>query len=135
MQQPGFTNRDVEVVQEYIRVMRPVAEWLNKIQGETTAYTGSLLPVLLVIKTHLLKENAKEKKRFHADNFVDALLGGVRRSTCFEATFGDLFQDEELLMATALHPMLLFRMPIVKEMSPAKAHVIRRRIIGHGDAD
>ena len=125
LQQPGFTNQDMEVVQEYIRVMRPVAEGLDKIQGETTAYTGSLLPVLLVIKTNLLKENAKN--HFHADNLVDALLGGVGRNTGFEARFGDLFQDEDLLMATALHPM--FRMPIVKAMNPAKADVIRRRII------
>ena len=125
LQQPGFTNQDMEVVQEYIHVMRPVAEGLDKIQGETTAYTGSLLPVLLVIKTNLLKENAKN--HFHADKLVDALLRGVGRNTGFEARFGDIFQDEDLLMATALHPM--FRMPIVKAINPAKADVIRRRII------
>ena len=59
------------MAQVYISVTRTVAEGLHKIQGQTTAYTGSLLPVLLVIKTNLPKKKANNYS--HADPFHNLL--------------------------------------------------------------
>uniref|UniRef100_A0A3Q2Y9A2 Uncharacterized LOC109529306 n=1 Tax=Hippocampus comes TaxID=109280 RepID=A0A3Q2Y9A2_HIPCM len=77
----------VEVLTEYRDVMKPVADTLDSLQGEDNAYMGILLPTLLVLKRWLLQD--QQRGEF---------------TVLFIFRFGVLFEDQDLLMASALHP-------------------------------
>lgn len=77
--------------------MQPVAECLDMLQGEGKAYMGALLPNLWLMKASL-EEQSQNGDLVYARPLVQALL------RCYEKRFGHLFEDGDLLMATALHP-------------------------------
>ena len=50
-----FTDEDFQFLEEYVRVLEPIAEGLNFLQGEKYAYYGIYLPTLLSIECKLKK--------------------------------------------------------------------------------
>jgi len=44
------TNTEVAFLEEYVRVMKPIANALNILQSETKMYMGYLLPTICILK-------------------------------------------------------------------------------------
>ncbi|KAG0719484.1 putative AC9 transposase [Chionoecetes opilio] len=70
---PVFTEEDKEILQEYCKVMKPVAICLDRLQAEVNAYMGILLPYLMLLKRDLQAIKREGELRY-ADPLVDALL-------------------------------------------------------------
>jgi hypothetical protein len=99
--------------------MQPVAECLDMLQGEGKAYMGALLPNLWLMKASL-EEQSQNGDLVYARPLVQALL------RCYEKRFGHLFEDGDLLMATALHPT--FTPKALESIASDKVEEIRDRI-------
>jgi len=67
----NFNSKDTEVIKEYLQVMAPVANCLDKMQSDM-AYMGNLLPDLMLLRQHL--ETVKNLNLKYAGNLVEYLL-------------------------------------------------------------
>lgn len=108
------------MLKELKEVMEPVAECLDMLQGEESAYMGILLPTLCVMKT-LLNEHANNDDLEYAKPLVQAVLRG------YQKRLAHLFEDSNLLMATALHPN--FTPFLLQKIAPEHLDVIKTRIV------
>ncbi|CAH1114528.1 unnamed protein product [Psylliodes chrysocephalus] len=52
---PVFKEHEISFLEEYIKLMQPLAETLDFLQGEHNTYYGYLLPSLVLMKTKLQK--------------------------------------------------------------------------------
>ncbi|XP_051927040.1 uncharacterized protein LOC127604142 isoform X1 [Hippocampus zosterae] len=126
MNQPGgkgggaILDQDINVLTEYRDVMKPVADTFDSLQGEDNAYMGILLPTLLVLKRWLLQDQQRGELQY-AQPLIQSLLRG------FDKRFGVLFEDQDLLMASALHPS--FTPTILARIAPNQANAIKDRIV------
>ena len=94
---PTFTAEDIEYLKEYVLVMNPVAKALDKLQGESQAYLGCMLPTVTLTVMNL--KNIQERSQLSSCKpLVEALLGGIERR------FGPLLEDHDYLMAAGFHP-------------------------------
>ncbi|KAG5868429.1 hypothetical protein JTB14_029045 [Gonioctena quinquepunctata] len=93
---PTFNDQDVTVMKEYAKVMAPVANALDRIQGEAQAYLVSLLPTIAATVYKL--KNIRSKGLVNFTALANALLNGI------EKRFGPLLNDEQCQLAAAFHP-------------------------------
>ncbi|XP_076057324.1 uncharacterized protein LOC143034865 [Oratosquilla oratoria] len=123
---PTLDERDKEVLSEYMTVMKPVVECLDKVQSETSAYMGAFMPTLHMMRLHL--ENLKTDRNLqYAQPLVAALLGTEGSGKGFYGRFAARLKEEDVLMATALHPH--YTMSLVRHFSPNEAVDIKHRIV------
>ena len=92
-----FTLEDIDYFKEYILIMSPVAQALDKLQGEIQAYLGCKLPVVALTTMNLRAIQARTTLSY-CKPLLDALLGGIQRR------FDHLLEDHEYLMASGFHP-------------------------------
>ncbi|XP_076048376.1 uncharacterized protein LOC143029576 [Oratosquilla oratoria] len=110
---PAFVDEDNEVIAEYVKVMAPVANALDKMQSDQHAYMGNFLPNLMVLQRdlNLLRDDNSIK---HAKPLVTYLLGTQehhgRDKKGFTERFQHMFEDQEKLLATAFHPRFHLKM-------------------------
>ena len=104
--------------------MEPVATCLDRLQAESTAYMGILLPNVHTMKTML--ERLSNSLEF-AQPLVQALLRQQSAIQGFAARFGHLYEDQNVLMATALHPHNTLVM--LTKVVPGKVQEIKDRIV------
>lgn len=102
---------------EYCKIMKPLADALDILQGDKNVSVGYLLPTLAVLKA---KMKALEHKRGNplCEDLIKAIIVGL------EKRFDDLFEDEELIIAAILHPMFKTTW-IAKEDVPAKVQILQ----------
>ncbi|XP_045122606.1 uncharacterized protein LOC123511056 [Portunus trituberculatus] len=93
----AFSQKDIDFLSEYVKVMAPVASALDHIQEEKQCYLGCLIPILIVTKKKLVKLMATGNLLF-CEPLVNILLAAIERR------FAAFFEDEECLLATAFHP-------------------------------
>jgi hypothetical protein len=107
--------------------MKPVAECLDILQSEDNAFMGILLPNLKLMKDKLtsLKTDTSIKEGQELVNFLLENPNNAR--VAFKGRFEHLFQDEDLLMATALHPH--FKLGVVGFINRALKEDIRMRVV------
>lgn len=99
--------------------MAPVAMTLDSLQGEASAYMGNLLPTLYMLKLRL-RELKNRGHLSHAKPLLEALLSG------FENRFQHLFEDHDLLMASATHPW--FTTKLTAKLNPTDVEDIKSRV-------
>ena len=73
---PTFTFEDTEFLKEYVMVMTPVAKALDKLQGESQAYLGCMLPIVTLTTMTLNNIQSRTQLSFCAP-LVDALSTGI----------------------------------------------------------
>ncbi|KAL7634771.1 UNVERIFIED_CONTAM: hypothetical protein RMT77_015148 [Armadillidium vulgare] len=134
---PVFNITDKEVITEYVEIMAPVAVRINMLLDEKTAYTGVLLPNLFLLKDDLEEMLGKVRKFKHGQNLVKYLLKQPKTSKGktkgFEPRFNSLFDDLDLLIATALHPH--FKLGVVHRLNEAKYQAVKDRILAEIKCD
>ena len=55
LQKPRLTSRDVEILEEYMKIMKPVAVALDILQGEEKCYFGAIYPKIKSFERKLKK--------------------------------------------------------------------------------
>ena len=113
---PIFTPADVDFLQEYVSVMGPVATALDKLQGESQAYLGCLLPIIAITNLNL-KKIQEEKYLAYCMPLVNTLIAGI------EKRFGHLLSDQEFQLAAAFHPR--FRLLWLEKCRPTMVDSVR----------
>lgn len=111
----AFTPQDILFLKEYTRVMGPVAFALDKVQGESQAYFGCLLPTLAVVQK-LLEEALLDRLTF-CTPLVRELLEGINKR------FGNLFEDKASLLAAGFHPK--FRLMWLQKYDPGQVRQVQ----------
>ncbi|KAG0728240.1 hypothetical protein GWK47_032899 [Chionoecetes opilio] len=108
----GFDDQDKQVLQEYCKVMKPLANCLDRLQTEENAYLGVLLPTLTLMRVAL--ERMEEAR-------------GDQALTYAKPLFSAMFKDLDLLMASALHPN--YGMTTFNSVAPNMKEEIFQRIV------
>jgi hypothetical protein len=122
-----FCDNDRDLLAQYCKIMEPVAECLGILQSEENAFMGILLPNLRLMQEQLISLRTDTSIK-EGQALVNYLLENPHNAEiAFKGRFEHLFQDEDLLMATALHPH--FKLCIVGYISPGLKEVIRERVI------
>ena len=99
-----FYDGDRDLLAQYCKVMKPVAECLDILQSENNAFMGILLPNLKLMKDQLTKLKTDNTIKEGQELLKFLLENPVNTRIAFKGRFENMFQDEDLLMATALHP-------------------------------
>jgi hypothetical protein len=122
-----FTDVDTDLLGQYCKIMKAVATCLDILQSEENAYMGILLPYLKFMQEQLngLKTDTSIKDGQVLVNYL--LKNPINSKQGFHGRFKQYFEDEDLLMATALHPH--FKLGVAGRISPDKKDDIRERII------
>ncbi|KAG0705271.1 hypothetical protein GWK47_024528 [Chionoecetes opilio] len=118
----GFDDQDKQVLQEYCKVMKPLANCLDRLQTEENAYLGVLLPTLTLMRVAL--ERMEEARGDQALTYAKPLVRALLRP---EATREDLTTDLDLPMASALHPN--YGMTTFNSVAPNMKEEIFQRIV------
>lgn len=125
----AFTQQDKAVIDEYLGVMKPIATSLDKLQSHKESYLGFLLPTLFVLRSRL--EAMKSDSLKYANPLLSSLLENPfseeENPKGFKARFSNLFNDMDLLIATAIHPF--FKLPTVHLINPDKVDSVRARLL------
>uniref|UniRef100_H3AVY0 BED-type domain-containing protein n=1 Tax=Latimeria chalumnae TaxID=7897 RepID=H3AVY0_LATCH len=104
--------REIELIflDEYCRVMEPLACALDILQGESKCFIGFLLPTISALQKKL--EAMKHSLKL-ATPLADAILGALQKR------FGTYFEDRNLILASITIPQ--FRMHWMDESSTQQA--------------
>ena len=81
---------------EYVKIVRPIAEALDVLQGDLKISVGYLLPTLTILKSKLRKLDSQNPK--HCKPMLREILRSIDRR------FGSYFTDRELRLASMVHP-------------------------------
>ena len=109
LQLPKFSNQDFTFLGEWLEVMKPIAQALDKLQGENTpeAYFGSILPTL-----HAIQRRLSSVSSTYTASLITALQSGMQKR------FGDILKFEDMgvnlkiktfVIASVSHPYFKVR--------------------------
>ena len=92
-----FRPAEEELVREYVKIMKPMAEALDVLQADVKVSIGYLLPTLTILiqKLKKLLENRTIK---HCKSLIRKMISSIK------IRFQNCFEDEELILAAILHP-------------------------------
>ena len=107
-------------MREYREVMSPVAHCLDELQGEQNAYMGNLLPNLMVLRGQLSRAAARTDLSY-AKPLAKTLLDA------FKKRFNNLFHQDQLLVATAVHPHWAF--VAIQTLVPQKVQHVKKLLV------
>ena len=101
--------------------MEPVAACRESLQGSACTYMGSLLPTLHAMKIRLEELRTGGGLLQYAQPLVVALL------QAYEARFGHLYEDMNVLLASALHPH--YTPVVLSVLAPAGIDAIKQMLV------
>lgn len=102
---PKFKDTDLEFLAEYIECVKPIAEALDRLQGEKNCFYGELLPVLLQTQKKLQKLQHRHLK--YCAKLVGVLLEGLNKR--FSEYFDFSYQVNDAVLAAVSHPFFKLR--------------------------
>ena len=95
-----FKDAEIEFLEEYVIVLRPLAAAIDILQGENNCYLGYLLPTLLIVKKSM--RALINGSLVHAQSLASAIILGLQQR------FGVLFEmgdaAKEHILASITHP-------------------------------
>lgn len=112
-----FTAEQVKFLREYLAVMEPVAEGLDRLQAEKDAYQGVFLPIICLI-TQELQEKLEDSELAEVRPLTKALLKGMQKR--FEAPLS----NSDYQLAAAFHPT--FRLDWMEDYLPDAVESCRK---------
>ena len=116
---PIFNKTDKEIVAEYIEIMTPTVVRMEMLQDEKNACVGVLFPNLFLLKDNLMEMQREVQNLIMPRNLVNYLLKQPKpnkgKENDLEPRFSIIFDDFDLLMATALHPH--FKLGVVHRLN------------------
>lgn len=143
----ALTIVEWNIIADYISLMRPIAQSLDKLQGEKNVSIGSVMPCLYFVESEITKADLKTK--FSVNTRIQAI--GLDMQTALLATFKCRFKsfmqfsniNRELILAAVSHPIYKTKwinnemdMALAKsllEEEAQKVAQINSDVIGHFD--
>jgi hypothetical protein len=99
-----FQKIELDVLEEYLKIMAPIATALDKLQGESNCYIGLLMPTIQQVKKKLLMVEATVE---HSGPLIDGLVRSLERR------FAHLFEynnsSQMFVVAAMCHPNFKLR--------------------------
>jgi len=124
---PIFYDTDKALLAQYCKIMKPVATCLDILQAEEKAYMGNFLPTLKLMKDQVASLRT-DNSIVEGQELVNYLLEHPTKPTvAFKGRFQHLFEDKDLLMATALHPH--FKLGVVGYLSLRRKEEIKSALV------
>ena len=109
LQLPLFKETELQFIHEYCTVLRPIAQALDRLQGDKNCYYGELLPTLLSTRMKLAQLESEDcvTRLRHCMPLVYAVSNG------FKERFGDFLKLSptvtDAVMASVAHPFFKLR--------------------------
>ena len=107
---PYFTQQDIDYIEEYIGVLKPIATGINQLQNNKKFFYGELVPTLLTINSQLYEINISSLR------YCAHLLTLIRDS--FHRNFKPYIEFDnsvnDALLATITHPYFKLRWVVMK---------------------
>lgn len=102
---PSFRDAELDYLEEYSKILKPIAVAIDRLQGQSSCYYAELLPTLFAVESKL--------EALHSSNFrycshlLQAIMDG------FRSRFGSFLQLEpevnEAILASVTHPYFKMR--------------------------
>jgi len=101
-----LTKHEIEVLDEYVQIMSPIATALDKLQGEEDCFLGNLTPTIHQVHKHLLRVSSCVN---HTKQLAAGLSDAVKSR--FRHLFSFTCDSESTVYAAAAvcHPKLKLR--------------------------
>lgn len=100
-----FKEQELEYLEEFHAIMKPIAAALDSLQAEKKCYYGQLLPTLISLKVHLKKLDERHLR--HTAALPAALVHQL--TIRFEKFFSLSPEVNEAILATCFHPCFKLR--------------------------
>lgn len=94
---PWFRANEQEFIHEYVKVVEPVADALDVLQGESSVSMSYLLPTLTILRDKL-ENHQKDTTIKHANPLVCSLLDSLKDR------FGHMFYIPQIRLAAVCDP-------------------------------
>lgn len=105
LQLPLFREVELDFIDEYCRVLKPIAISIDRLQGQNACFYGELLPTLFAVQAKLQDLQASNLR--YCSHILQATLAG------FERRFSNFLQLKtdvnEAILATVTHPFFKMR--------------------------
>ena len=99
-----FFDADKALLAQYCKIMKPVANCLDTLQGEDKAYMGNFLPAIKLMKDQVTALRTDITILEGQELITYLLEHPTKKDRAFKGRFQHYFENKDLLMATALHP-------------------------------
>lgn len=105
----SLTNIEWNIIADYISLMKPIAQSLDRLQGEKNVSIGSVMPCLYFVENEIIRAELKTKfsvnPRIQAtgQDMQSALLSTFRKRFKLFMDFSN--SNRELIVAAVSHPM------------------------------
>lgn len=111
-----FKDSEIQYLEEYCKILKPIANTLDFLQVENNTYFGYVLPSILSLKVNLSKlQTEKEIKLLSA--VLEKLCSSLARR--FECFFSLNLNSEEAIIAALTLPTIKLRwLPVLRESNP-----------------
>jgi len=106
-----FKDLDIEYLDDFVILLKPIACALDYLQGEINCYYGVLIPTLFSLKHRL--ESLKEKQLRHLSSMISPLI--LSLSNRFDFFLNLAPEANHAILATCFHPT--FKLRWVPEMT------------------
>ncbi|XP_071578927.1 uncharacterized protein [Temnothorax nylanderi] len=91
-----LTENEIKFIDEYCKIMKPLAQALDILQSESGMYMGYMLPILKTLQEKL--ESLNKSGFTHCQSLITAIQQSLNKR------FSSLFEKKELIIASCLHP-------------------------------
>lgn len=116
---PRLKPPELSFLNEYVSVVRPLAQALNILQAENKMFMGYLLPTVVMLREKLA---TKKTSATTCKPLITAMISGIDRR------FHDVFNDAEASAAAILHPKFKMSWTDDKSMIDSGPQYIRHQL-------
>jgi hypothetical protein len=102
---PELTEEDLQVLDEYLECVCPVAEALDRLQGQTNTFYGELLPTLLTVRRKLLSRGQQGYR--WCSSMYQGLVEGLDKR--FKDLLAFELSQKDAILASISHPFFKCR--------------------------
>lgn len=121
---PVFKEAELEFLDEYCRVLKPIASALDRLQSENGCYFGDLLPTLLSTNVKLQHLEAENRLR-HCVPLLQAVTDGFTKRFNHYLNLDPSVNDA--IMASLAHPFFKLRwLSLVKNSTLTKEALVKK---------
>jgi len=121
---PILQENELEFIKQYCECVRPVAEALDRLQGESHTFYGEIIPTLLTVKKKLQIINSQKPKL--CEWLPKSLLNGLQKR--FESFLSLSMLHEDAIFASISHPKMKLRWIPAPKLEELKELFIKNAI-------
>ncbi|RXN04056.1 tol2 transposase [Labeo rohita] len=115
---PSFRDAELDYLEEYTKILKPIAVAIDRLQGQSSCYYAELLPTLFAVESKL--EALRSSNFRYCSHLLQAIMDG------FRSRFSSFLQLKpevnEAILASVTHPYFKMRW-LPQQLSGGKKRV------------